>query len=189
MVYTPEELPALENGNGTYELVDGHLVEKHMGAEAAVVEARLITDLGSHVKAQKAGLVFTDDCGYQIFPGDPNRVRKPDVSYVSREKVPPGRIPRGYVRFVPDLVAEVVSPNDLAEEVEARVADYLGVGVTLIWILYPATSSVHIFRPDGSGNRLTGTGELRGESVLPGFVCRIEELFEEISSSDQEPHS
>src|SRR5262249_32109309 len=126
----PEELLALADSGG-YEVIDGQLVEKNMGAEAAVVGANVITALNQYTRPRRLGRVFAQDCGYQIFPEDPNRVRKPDCSFIGEEHLPQAGIPRGNVRIVPDLVAEVVSPNDLAEEVEARVVDYLRVGVRL----------------------------------------------------------
>jgi Uma2 family endonuclease len=172
---TPDELLALADSGG-YEVIDGQLVEKNMGAEAAVVGANVITVLGPHVRAHRLGQVFTQDCGYQIFPDDPNRVRKPDCSFIGKDHLPQAGIPRGNVRVVPDLVVEVVSPNDLAEEVEARVVDYLRVGVRLLWVFYPATRSVYVFR-QGSVARLTAADELGGEDVIPGFACRVEELF------------
>ena len=33
------------------------------------------------------GLVFQADCGYQIFPADPSRVRFADGSFIARETV------------------------------------------------------------------------------------------------------
>ena len=37
-------------------------------------------------------------------------------------------LPRGHIRVVPDLVLRVVSPNDLAWEVDVKVTEYLQVG-------------------------------------------------------------
>jgi Uma2 family endonuclease len=175
--YTPEDLLAMEDGH-CYELVDGRLVEKNMGAEAGVIVANLIALLVPHVRSRKLGLVFTNECGYQIF-GDANRVRKPDASVIRRGRLPDDRAPRGHARIPPDLAVEVVSPNDLAEDIDARITDYLGAGVKLLWVLYPATRSVYIFRPDGSAARLTAAGTLGGEDVLPDFTCRVEDLFAE----------
>jgi Uma2 family endonuclease len=79
--------------------------------------------------------------------------------------------------MAPDLVVEVVSPNDLAEDVETRVMDFVRVQVPLIWVLYPKTGCVRVLRKGGSASQLGATAELQGEDVLPGFRCQVEELF------------
>lgn len=173
--YTAEDLSAFEDGH-CYELVNGRLVEKHRGAEAGLVAAKVIFLLQLFVRDHGSGLVFTSDAGYQIFADDPNRVRKPDVSFIGRGRLPGDRAPRGNIRIRPDFVVEVVSPNDLAEEVMARVADYLRAEVRLMWVIYPAARLVQVYRP-GDAALATPADELRGEDALPGFTCRVEELF------------
>src|SRR6187455_1947376 len=97
--YTPEDLLAQENG---YELIDGQLVEKTTGMEASAVAVAMLTLLANHVKAHGLGRVFDAECGYQIFPEEPNRVRKPDGSFVPRGLLPGERPVRGHCRIPPD---------------------------------------------------------------------------------------
>src|SRR3954469_15279453 len=134
---TPEDLLARPDAD-SYELIDGQLVEKHMGAHAGLVAATLIALLRADARARGLGRVFTSDCSYQIGPGR-NLVRKPDVSFIARGRLPGDQLPAGHLRIPPDLAVEVVSPNDLAEDIDARVADYLEAGVRLMWVVYPAT--------------------------------------------------
>jgi Uma2 family endonuclease len=46
-------------------------------------------------------------------------------------------------------VIEAVSPNDTAYEVEDKIAQWLGAGVRLVWVLYPETQRVQVHRADG----------------------------------------
>ena len=177
--YTPEELLAMPIGH-RFELVDGQLVERNMGAESSWVAQQINRRLGNYAEAHQ-GLVMGPDCGYQIFPDDPNRVRFPDGSFIRSGRLPHDRPPRGYVRIVPDLVIEVISPNDLAWEVEAKVAEYVRAGVSLIWVLYPDTRTVWIYHLCNDATRL-GTGEtLNGEDILPGFTCPVADIFPDVS--------
>ncbi len=170
-------LRTLERGC-RYEWINDQLREKSpMGAKANLVATILAIDLGAFARGKGLGLVFTQECGYQIFPGDPRKLRKPDVSFIPRGRLPDNRPPDGHVTVPPDLEVEVVSPNDEAEEIDRRVADYLSAGVKLIWIVYPATRSVWVVRRDGSAARLTEAQELSGEDVLPGFTLPIRNLF------------
>ena len=174
--YTPEDLLHMEHGP-RYELVGGRLVEKAVGQEAARVDARLIRYLDEYAEAQGAGGAFSSSCGYQDFPHEPRRVRYPDASFIRGDRLPAEGLLRGHSRTVPDLAVEVVSPNDTAEQIDGRVKDFLRVGTPLVWVVYPATRSVDIFRGDGTGGWRVEGQELSGEAVLPGFTCRVADLF------------
>lgn len=176
--HTPEELLEREDGH-RYELIDGRLIERHMGAESSEVAATVIHRVREHARARKLGKVFATDCGYQIFPDEPRRVRYPDMSFVAHGRFPDDRTPAGHVTIPPDLAAEVVSPNDTAEEVEAKRIQFLKAGTRLLWVIYPQSRTVHVYRLDGSCAVLAEGDTLSGEDVLPEFSCRVAELFED----------
>lgn len=164
-----------------FEWVNGQLKERPcMGARANRVATILIRLLDGHAAPQRLGWVFTPDTGYQCFPHEPRRVRFPDVSFVARGRLPNDQIPDGHMTVAPDLEVEVVSPNELAEDTEARVADYLAAGVRLLWIIYPSTRSIWMLHRDGTAARLTEAQELSGEDVVPGFTCPIRTLFADL---------
>jgi Uma2 family endonuclease len=175
--HSPEELLARADGH-RYELIDGKLVERNMGAESSGIAANVIRIAGQHVHANKQGKFFATDCGYQIFPDDPKRVRFPDGSFVASGRLPGDRAPKGHVRIWPDLAFEIVSPHDTAEEIEARRLDFMRAGTRLFWVIYPESRTVYVYRHDGRVTVLTQTDELSGEDVLPGFTCRVADLFE-----------
>jgi Uma2 family endonuclease len=183
-LHTPEDLLQMADGD-RYELIDGKLVERNRGAEASEVAAIIIYLLQQYVRPRKLGKVFATDCGYQIFPNAPKRVRFPDASFIARNRLPEDKTPRGHVRIAPDLAVEVVSPRDTAEDVEAKRVAFLQAGTRLLWVLYPETRTVHVYRQAGGSSLLTEADELSGEDVLPGFVCRVAELFGEGSTGDQ----
>lgn len=91
--------------------------------------------------------------------------------------MPANKQPEGHCRIVPDLVAEVVSPNDYYSDVEEKAKEYLGAGVCLVWVIDPRTKTVRVHRQDGSETRLGASDELLGEEVIPGFRCRVGDLF------------
>jgi Uma2 family endonuclease len=160
-----------------FEWVDGQLVEKPMGAEASVVGGRLLTRLLDHAEANKLGFVFNSECSYQFTVQGKRQVRKPDLSFIARGRLPGDRVPRGNVTIPPDLGVEVVSPNDVAEDLEKRISELFAFGTKLIWVVYPETRTVYVLRSDGTAARLSETQDLSGESVVPGFSCPIANLF------------
>jgi Uma2 family endonuclease len=163
------------SGTDGYELVDGELKEKSMGAESSWVQCHLGRLLGNWAEAGGHGDVFDSECGYICFPHRPRLVRKPDASFVRRGRIT--EIPAGYFRLVPDLAAEVVSPHDTCYEVEEKVNDYLRVAVPLVWAVNPHVRTVYVYTANGSIRRLTTDDELLGDPVLPGFRVRVADLF------------
>ena len=173
---TPDDLLAMPNGDD-YELVNGDLVERHMGAESSWIASKLIWLFGCIYGRKQPGHFFTTDCGYQCFPDDPERIRRPDLSFIRPGRFPGERVPRGYIRITPDLVVEVISPNDLASEVAVKVEEYLEAGVPLVWVISPDAETVTVHRADGTVTKLHTDDELGGENVLPEFRCQVSELF------------
>jgi Uma2 family endonuclease len=163
-----------------YEFIDGEWVErKIMGAKAGQIVFRLGLRLGNYNETRKLGTFFTSDAGYKVFPHDPKLARFPDLSFLRHGRLPDEEPPDGLMNLVPDFMVEVVSPRDTAEEVETRIMDFVRVRVPLIWIVYPKARCVRVIRAGGAASQLGETDELRGEDVLPGFSCKIEELFAE----------
>ena len=184
--YTADDLLAMPDGD-RYELVDGKLVELHMGAKSSHIGNRLNHLLAHFCEGVPfRGWVFPQDTSYQLFfPDRPNLVRKPDVSFVRRGRFPNDEPPDGHIQLAPDLAVEVASPNDLLYKVEEKVAEYRKAGVRLIWILVPPTRTVLVRRLDGTATEVGEGGELSGEDVVPGFTCRVADLFDAPEAAGQ----
>jgi Uma2 family endonuclease len=174
---TPEELLAMPDG-GHYELIDGELRERNMSLLSSRVAVSLARRLDVHCDQHKLGWVVDAECGYACFPWKPGRIRRADVSFIAASRLPsPAERAEGYVTIPPDLAVEVVSPNDYVYELENKVEEYIRAGVKLVWIVNPITCIVEVLRADGSMSRLRVGDELSGEDVLPGFLCRVDDLF------------
>jgi Uma2 family endonuclease len=123
------------------------------------------------------GWALPSDAGYQCFPDDPNKVRKPDVSFIRADRLSVRDEPEGWATIAPDLVVEVISPNELFEAVAIKVNEYLAAGVPLVWVIDTATRKVYVYRREGRGEILADTDELSGEEIVNGFRCRVADLF------------
>jgi Uma2 family endonuclease len=179
---TAEEYLRLPDSRA-YELVGEQLVERHTGAEASEIGARIIFLIGIFLRSHRLGRVFNSEASYQCYPDDPGKFRRPDVSFVRFDRLPDGQAPKGQIRVAPDLVVEVISPGDVAEDVEEKVNEYLGAGVPLICVVYPSTRTVRLHRPRsapaGPISNLSGDDVITGENVLPGFTCPVREFFDD----------
>lgn len=173
--YTPDDLLKLPDGK-FFELADGQLVETEMSAKGSRVAARLSAVLTPFVESRQLGSVFDSTASYQCYPDDPDRVRRPDVSFIlaSRWK---NEYDDGHIPIPPDLAVEVSSPNDLHYDVQRKIEEYLGAGVKLVWLINPEDRIIQVYRHDRTVSHLSGDAELSGEGILSGFHCSIADLF------------
>ena len=174
--YTPEDLLHLPDGK-MFELVSGQLVGKNMGFKSARIGIKIAATLNDHVEKNRLGWVNGADAGYQCFPDEPSKVRKPDVSFIRAERLSAMEEPSGHCAIAPDLAVEVVSPNDEFSQISTKVHEYLNASVKLVWVVDPVGEEVLVYRQDGTRAMLTGKDYLDGESVVPGYRCLVADLF------------
>lgn len=137
--------------------------------------SRVNRKIGNFVEAQNLGYTTSNDAGF-ILHRAPDTVRGPDVAFYSFERVP--EIPEGYFQVAPDLAAEVVSPDDSHSRLLEKTVLYLKHGVRIVWLVDPELRIVSVYRGIDQSRVLEETDTLSGEDVLPGFSCRVAELFE-----------
>jgi Uma2 family endonuclease len=160
-----------------FELVDGRLVELPIGAESGLVAGELYRRLANYLDTNPIGKAIPGDIGFRCFPHRPRLLRKPDAAYIAAGRLPGDLVPKGDIRIAPDLVVEVVSPNDLAEAVQEKIDDYLAAGVRLIWVIYPTQRTATVYSSTACVYVRKG-GELSGEEVIPGFTRRLEDILQ-----------
>ena len=177
-LFTAEDLLCLSDTGKRLELVKGKVYEMApAGGRHGYAAMNTGIILGGHVRVNGLGRVFAAETGF-IIEHDPDTVRAPDAAFVSQSRLSADEIPDGYIDLAPDLVIEVVSPNDRRREVREKVEEWLNAGVRLVWVLYPTTRSAIIYRSLNDVTHLAADDYLDGEDVVPGFRCRLGELFE-----------
>jgi Uma2 family endonuclease len=174
---TADDLPRFSPVDKDVELVRGRLIVREPpGTRHGVIAANLAYYLSDFVRRHGLGLVAGQDTGFKIAT-DPDTVRAPDVAFIGRERA--GLIgARGYAEAAPDLLAEILSPDDRPAEVLAKVADWLAGGTKIVWVVDPERREARVYRQDGSLAVLGNDDSLDGEDVLPGFTCRLSEILQ-----------
>ena len=160
------------------ELIRGVLHETMI---AGVKHGEIVMKLGFLLNAfiipRKLGRLTGSDTGIWL-ERNPDTVRGPDIAYFSAATMPPPAVPDGYAEVVPDLLVEVVSPNDTRREVAAKAHMWLRYDVRLVWVVLPQTRSVDVYRPGHAVETLTDQDTLDGLDVLPGFTCPVSAIFD-----------
>ena len=172
---TASELFEMPDDGFRYELVKGELRKMSpAGGEHGAVIWNLSGLLAPHVKVIGQG--FGAETGFKI-ASDPDTVRAADIAFVRRERIPEAGIPKNFWELAPDLVAEVLSPGDTYSEVEEKVEDWLNAGVRAVWVVDSKRRAVTVYRSTTDVTRLSESDELDGGEVVPGFRCRVSEIF------------
>ena len=181
--YSPDDLfdLPLPPGVSGFELVDGVPVEvTPVGPDHGSLAAELAGRLRDHVRQQHvAGRVYVET-GYVLgLRRDPQRLRGPDVSFLSTERLQQhgGKPVRGFLHCAPDLAVEVESA-ERPRALQQRIQDYLDAGTSLVWVIHSETRAATAYRADGSARLLRESDALSGEDVLPGLEIPLHELFE-----------
>ena len=173
---TEADLLNLDDDSCRHELVAGVIVaEPFPTPRRDRTVRRLRRMLGDFVEAQGLGEVF-GVTGY-VLARDPDTVRGPDLSFVTRERLQ-GFDDARFFSGAPDLAVEILSPSDRREELYAKVADYLAAGARMVWVVDPERKSVTTYRTLLAPRRLERHDTLGGEDVLPGLAIPLEAIFE-----------
>ena len=177
---TAEELWCMGEGDVRRELVNGEVVEMTpVGGVHGEVTGRMYRKLAEHVDQHGGGKVIVGDVGFVLsVPGDRERVRAPDVAYISTGRLPGGVLPHGFLQGPPALAVEVLSLSDNPVEIQQKVRDYLEAGARSVWVIAPQAKTMTLSRADGSARLLREQDVLEGEDVLPAFRLRLGELFD-----------
>ena len=174
---TADELLMLPDDGKRYELVEGVLNERALaGAEHGFTAMAVGALISQFVHARELGAVFAAETGF-VLSMDPDTVRAPDAAFVAADHLPPGDLPPGYLRLAPDFVVEVVSPSDSASDLQSKVCTWLDSGCRLVWVVYPATRSVTVYRSREDVRVLGEADVLDGSPVFEGFRAEVRDLF------------
>jgi Uma2 family endonuclease len=172
---TADELWALPDDGQRHELVRGELrTMAPPGEEHEWLAANILIPLGQYVRANGLGRVYGGP-GCQL-EQEPDTVRAPDVTFIRQERLTAEPQP-GYWQGAPDLVVEVISPNDRYTEVDDKIAEWLTHGARMVLAVNPRWRTVTIYRPGQPPRLLSGGDTLDGEDVVPGWRLPVREIF------------
>ena len=169
---TEDDVVLARAHGGLCELIDGTLVEKPMGVPESFLASLLIQFLGPFVRQHRLGVTTAADGMYRMSQGN---VREPDVSFTQRSRL---STPLPQVGgWCPDLCVEVLSPDNTAEEMARKRAEYFGSGCRLVWEIDPRKRTAVVYTAPADGRMLTPQDALDGGGVVPGFTLPLAELF------------
>lgn len=176
---TVDILLTLPDDGYVYEVVEGVLVRvAGSGKQATRIGLRLGGHLGIYVDASRLGVVTGADGVYK-FPGAETGLIS-DVGFYSAARDALVVDDEKPIPFEPDLAAEVASPSQSVREMAAKARVYLRAGTRLVWVIWPQSGHIDIWRADvltGPVQSLGLSDTLEGADVVPGFSYAVADLF------------
>lgn len=162
----------LQNPPDHMEWVDGQLVEKNgMTLKHGLIQAKLARYWGNYKDNHNlGGEVYTEA------PCRTNKqIRRPDVAYLTPELLSQFGNSNVLPQSFP-LVAEIISPTDLAEQVFAKANEYLESGCQEVWLVLPDSQWIVVLTQQ---QRLLFTkGEVASNQViLQALRVALDELL------------
>lgn len=146
------------------------------GGEHGWIASRLDRLLGVYVDDHKLGAVFAAETGFRIST-NPDTVRAPDVAFVRQDQMDKLDNLKTYLPLAPDLVAEVLSPNDSSSEVEAKAQMWLNAGSQMVLVVDPENSSIRVYRDPSNIEVLHERDILDASDVVDGWKLNVGDVF------------
>jgi Uma2 family endonuclease len=166
----PESKPALEWVNGR-ALQKVSPQRKH-----SVAQTRFAGELHAWTRRTRSGIAGIE-WGFQVAPpGEDRRPLVPDVAYLSYDRLPyETQMVTDNPRVAPDVVVEVLSPDDRHADVEGKARVYLAAGTRVVFLVDTELRTVTI--RELGGDQTIDKDAVLTHDALPGFQLNVADLF------------
>jgi len=168
----PEEFD--KNGNSIrQELISGELLDKPPSStQDAIIRANILEALIVYGNANDA--VAIKVLSRATFVVSPSSVFVPDIVVLPLSRLNPRE--QIYLQGAPDLAIEVIVPTDLEIHLRRKIDTYLTYGSNSVWVVYPDSRSVMVYRADTITN--LKADQSITDPLLPGFSFPVAAFFE-----------
>ena len=174
---TAEDLLKKPQDGYRYELAKGDLIrEPPAGNIHGNRTMRLGWRLARHVEANDLGVVFAAETGFELAT-DPDTVRAPDIAFIAKSRIEEAGEFEGFWPGAPDLAVEVKSPGDSYIQIDEKAKEYLNAGARGVWVVDAGRRTITVYRSLTDIATLVENDALEGGDIVPGFSCRVAEVF------------
>lgn len=102
----------------------------------------------------------------------------PDLLYISYSRLSADLIIDEACPLPPELVIEIISPNQTFGDMIAKATDYLDAGVMRVWVVDARAKTVTVFYPDTKPQTKGGTDSL-ADILLPELEITPAQIFQQ----------
>jgi Uma2 family endonuclease len=142
------------------------------------IESTIGALLHEFVRKRRLGRVMVGETGIYT-KRMPDTVRAADVLFISRQRLSQLKS-ASFLDLAPELVVEVLSPDDSWSGLSAKLDEYFAIGVEAVWVVDPARRRVWVFTSITSLSVLTDADTLVGTGLLAEFQLPVAEIFADL---------
>jgi Uma2 family endonuclease len=175
--YTARDYEQMPEGPPYYQLIGGELIRSpsptyhHQSIILNIAER-----LGPFLRERNMGKLVLSPMDVHLTNED---VSQPDLIFVRKENI--GLLkPNDRIRFVPDLVVEVLSPSTGSYDYSRKKRIYCEQGVREYWIIDPEDQTIEIMIKDGAlyqTEAILRSPDTLRSSMFPEFSMKVEDVF------------
>ena len=161
-------------GDITYELVDGEAIAKmspkffHSRLTGALF---LVLDRWNQGRGE-VGIEWA----IILSKNDRDWCPVPDLLYISPQRLGDIPLTDEACPVPPELVIEIISPEQSFSSLSEKAVDYLKAGVSRVWIVDPRAKQITIFYPDAPPAIKKGDDEI-SDILLPDLTLTPRQIF------------
>jgi Uma2 family endonuclease len=165
------------------EWVNGRARQKVSPQERhARAQTRIAAALAAWADKAGAGRVGTEWEFRLTPPGEITRPLVPDIAYLSYDRLgyeedEAAQIPR----LAPDVVIEILSPDDRMADVEEKIRVYRASGTLLVVLVDTERQTFTTY--DAEGSTVLSRSDTFTHAALPGFAMPVASAFQKAPSS------
>ena len=175
---TIEQYAALDEPVGArYELSEGELI---VTPSPSYFHNRMRDQFNARLRAFLEAHPFGEVTSGTDMTLGADVVRRPDIAFIRKERLGGVDLERVPLPIAPDLVIEIISKNDRADDLNLKVSQYLQAGVQAVWLFYPTTRLAYRYVQGKLGPevRSAEAGDRFEEpELLSGFPLPLAEIF------------
>lgn len=175
---TVQDYAALEEPPGVrYELSNGELI---VSPSSTYFHNRKRDDfntlLWSFVKERRLGEVTCETD--LILLGE--TVRRPDIAFIRADRLKGIDLDQSPLPVAPDLVIEIISKNDPADDLMLKVSQYLEASAKAVWLMYPNTRVAYRYvsgKREPEVRAADAGDKFEEPELLPGFSLPLSDIL------------
>jgi Uma2 family endonuclease len=172
---TLQEFLTLPEGEHYHELINGEAIPQvspkrfHCGVQKALL---FLLDPWT----EKRGF-FYQEWAVTLTRQGQDWVPVPDLLYISYDRLAADWPEDSPCPVAPELVIEIISPDQTFGKMVEKATDYLNAGVMRVWVIDPKAKSITVFTLDAAPMTYRGD-RLLTDPLFPGLELTAQQVFQ-----------
>lgn len=146
------------------------------GFETGYRNNELCRQLGNWARTDGRGVALDSNTEYLLPNG---AARSPHASWVLKRRLAPfsKEEKRRFLPLCPDFLVELTSPTDRLPRVKIKMREWIANGAELGWLIDADHQTVHVYRPGGEPEQISGIDRIAGEGPVSGFDLQLGDIW------------